>query len=71
MAVEFNKTGFTIRVDTGTNPIDEWMGLHEQLLAVLRIMDASSGITNSEYYLVLMLLQALMPDYDTAIKMTA
>lgn len=68
MAVQFTNTGFTIHFNTRTDPASDWILLHQQLIDVLRIMDASAGISNNEYYLVLQLLQEMMPDEDTLKK---
>ena len=65
MAVQFTPTGFTIHFNTRSHPVPDWVLLHQQLIDVLRIMDASAGISNNEYYLVLQLLQEMMPDEDT------
>ena len=67
--VTFTPSGFTIHFNTRTDPASDWILLHQQLIDVLRIMDASAGISNNEYYLVLQLLQEMMPDEDTLKKL--
>jgi hypothetical protein len=68
--VRFEKDGFTIHVHTGTNPVEEWMNLHDQLLDMIGTVDESSGTAPNDFYRVFMLLQDMMPDYLTAKKMT-
>lgn len=69
MAVEFSPTGFSIHIETNSNPTEEWLLLHQQIIELMRSVDPANGITNSDYYVVLVLLQALMPDWDQAQKL--
>lgn len=66
--VSFTPTGFSISIETNCNPTEQWLLLHEHLLELLRSIDPTNGITSSDYYMVLVLLQALMPDWDLAQK---
>jgi len=70
MAVEFTPTGFSIHIETNSpNPTEDWLLLHQQLIELMRSIDPNNAITNSDYYVVLVLLQALMPDWDQAQKL--
>lgn len=68
MAVEFKPTGFSINIECNGNPTEDWLLLHNQLLEIIRAMDPTNTVTPSDYYMVLVLLQALMPDWDLAQK---
>jgi len=69
MAVEFTPTSFSINIECHSNPTEQWLLLHQQLLEILRSIDPNNAITNSDYYMVLVLIQALMPDFDLAQKL--
>lgn len=69
MAVEFSPTSFSINIECHSDPTELWLLLHQQLIELMRSVDPNNAITNSDYYVVLMLLQALMPDWDQAQKL--
>ena len=68
MAIKFNEQGYSIEVKTGTNPVEDWMETHDDLLDLLASADRELAGTNN-YYHVIDLLRNMMPDYDTALKM--
>ena len=68
MAVEFNDNSFVITVPTGGNPMEDWLGLHEELLEVLSVWDSQSNIMENPCRM-LWLIQNMMPDWETAKKM--
>ena len=66
MAVTFQKDGFTIEVKTGTNPIEEWLETHNELIDVLQCQDSEMLAKN---FHVLELIREMMPDWQTAKRM--
>lgn len=69
MAVTFNETDFTITVPTGINPAEQWLETTDDIIDVLQCTDPdlSGGRKHSK---VLEVLRHMMPDLDTAKKMT-
>jgi hypothetical protein len=65
--VRFNKKGFVIEVDTGGNPIEEWLATHEEMIDVLQSEKEGDVSPIRMHYLEL--LRQMMPDYHTAKKM--
>jgi hypothetical protein len=67
--VKFNNKSFTIQVETGGNPIEDWLKTHEELVDMFQCqnMDLCNG---NMHYNVLELLRSMMPDLETAKKMT-
>lgn len=68
MAVEFKDDRFTITIPTGTNPIEDWLELHNELLTILSMWDSQSNIMENPWR-VLWLLEHMMPEWDVALKM--
>lgn len=66
--VQFDKTGFTVRIDTGFNPVEEWLNTCNGLCDLLQNVNDDNIIPDT-YYSVVYLLQSLLPDYETAKKM--
>lgn len=67
MAVKFHDDSFTIEVKTCTNPIENWLETHDGLINLLQCQD-SEQLSNNFH--VLELIREMMPDYETARKMT-
>ena len=65
--VQFEKASFVIRIDTGTNPVEDWLLLHDELLSLLSSQDKNMMCLNP---CVLGLLRDMMPDYETAKRMS-
>ena len=65
--VRFNETSFTITIDTGGEPVEEWLCLHDELCRLIR--DQHSDLAEAPWT-VLCLLAALTPDLSVAQKMT-
>ena len=64
--VQFTEKNIVITYDAGGSPIDDWLGLFNGLLALMR--------TQSEDFLdanvhVVTLLEQMLPDYDLAKRM--
>lgn len=68
MAVEFRDACFVITVPTGSNPIEGWLGLHEELLYILEVLDVQQNGGEMPWR-TLNLISSMMPDWETAIKM--
>lgn len=66
--VRFNENSFVIEVPVGTDPIETWLETHDQLLALLG--DVDNNLREDNYYYVIELLRQMMPDWETAKKMT-
>ncbi len=67
--LKFDDTGFTIRIETGGNPIEEWLELHQELLNVLSLLDMEQNLMATPYR-TLDLIAEMMPDWETAKRMT-
>ena len=66
MAVKFNKTSFTIEVDTVSAPIEAWLETQSELLDALQSEDDEMHANRIHY---LNLLRCMMPDLETAKRM--
>lgn len=60
--VQFDKTGFTVRIDTVGNPTEDWLELQKELLHILSILDTEQHIMPAPHQ-TLNLLESLMLDY--------
>jgi len=69
MAVTFNKDNFTISIPTVINPAEDWLETTNDLLDVLQCSDPELSGGN-KHVKVLQVLKHMMPDLDTAKKMT-
>ena len=66
----FQKDSFTITIPTGGDPVEDWMDLISEIGSIFSMltpetMNRCDGLCN-----LAVLLQALVPDYDTAQRMT-
>ncbi len=66
--VKFTKNSFIIEITTHTNPTEEWLNLHNEITTVLSLIDEQSN--NPPPSSILYLLESMMPDWETAKKMT-
>lgn len=66
--VRFEDDRFTIEVETGCDPIEDWMGLHEEIVYLVSLIDQDNipagGLCHTSR-----LLCDMMPAWDTARKM--
>jgi len=69
MAVKFEKEGYTISIQTNSNPVEDWMNTYDDLLSLLASVDQNMASPN-KYYHAIVLIRSMMPDFDTTIKMT-
>ncbi len=67
--VTFNKDSFTITIQTGGNPIENWLDLNGQLTQLLSAIDNEEAVRPTPW-MVINLLSDMMPDWETAKKMT-
>lgn len=67
--VQFNPTSYTVTVETGMNPIEDWMELQSEILSVLAALDTKANCMEMPYRL-LSLLRDMQPDIAIAKKMT-
>lgn len=66
--VQFNATSFTVTVETGTNPIEDWLELQGEILGVMAALDTKGNCMEMPYRLI-NLLRDMQPDWATAKKM--
>ena len=66
MGVTFNQVGFTIDVETTTDPIDAWLETQSQLIDVLQSEDMNM---RSERFRYLELLRSMQPNLEVARRM--
>lgn len=64
----FDNSGFTIRIDTVGNPVEDWLDLQQELLSVLSLLDIEDNIMPTPIN-TLNLLIAMLPDWRTACRM--
>jgi exonuclease VII small subunit len=57
-----------IEVETGTNPIEDWLKTQDDIIDLLQSQDMTLDSSNNHYN-ALELLRSMMPDYETAEKM--
>lgn len=69
MMVTFKKDGYVIEVFTRCNPVEDWLELHKSLTDIIRYVD-SERIADDTFYAAVDFIQHLMPDIETAKKMT-
>lgn len=65
----FKEQSFTIEIETGCNPIEDWLDTHDELLDLLACADANMT-TGKVFHRTIELLRQMMPDWETAKKMT-
>ena len=67
--VRFDKDGFTISVKTGGCPVENYLELQSEITYVFSIM-TSANMPDEGLYHLADLLHNMLPDFDTARKMT-
>ena len=65
--VQFEEKSFVVKVDCGTNPIENWQMLHSTLLELVRNVNTDNLPHN--IWIVTDFIAELMPDHKTALKM--
>ncbi len=63
--VRFSDGSFTVEVRTGCDPIDSWLGLHEELTYLLGIVGQDTMPVEGLMHIA-QLLAEMMPEPDTA-----
>lgn len=66
--VQFNETSYTVTIDTGTNPIEDWMELQSEILGVLAVLDTQINCMPMPFR-IMNFLRDMQPDYLIAKKM--
>lgn len=66
--VTFNEKDFTIKVDTGICPVEEWLDTCHDIIDVLRDVDAELR-GEQKYFHLLCLLKEMLPEWEDARKM--
>lgn len=64
--VQFNEKSFTITVECGNNPIEDWLCTYDDIITILQTQDKDML---QKPYNLLELLRQMMPDIPTAKKM--
>lgn len=67
MAIIFNHDSFEIKVKTGHDPVESWLDMQNEMIDVLKSEDEQ---LNRKRPHILELLRNMLPDLDTARKMT-
>lgn len=65
--VQFNENSFSVTIDTDANPVEEWLGLQQEIIEVVSLINTSE---TPMPYRLMGLLRNMQPDYDVALKMT-
>ena len=66
----FQKDSFTITIPTGGDPVEDWMDLISEIGSIFSMLTPETMNRCDGLYNLAVLLQALVPDYDTAQRMT-
>ena len=66
--VRFEKDKLVIEYTSGCNAVEEWIGLQEELVYVFSIMN-SNNVPKDGLWRLANLMEAMVPDFDTATKM--
>lgn len=66
--VRFEEKKFIIEVNTATDPVEDWLLLHQSLTDIIRGVTAER-IVDDTFYAAVDFLHELMPDCETAKKM--
>lgn len=66
--VQFNEKGYTVTINTGTNPIEDWQELQSEILGVLAALDTEANCMPMPFRLI-NLLRDMQPDLQVAKKM--
>lgn len=66
--VRFDKDKLVIEYTAGCNAVEEWIGLQEELVYVFSIMN-SNNVPKDGLWRLANLMEAMVPDFDTAKKM--
>lgn len=66
--VRFEKDKLIIEYSAGCHAVEEWLGLQEELVYVFSIMN-SNNVPKDGLWRLANLMEAMMPDFDTAKKM--
>jgi len=64
--VHFRDNGYTIDINTGANPVEDWIELQKEILTLICVMD------NGSYHLpwrATQFLIELLPDWEDAKRM--
>jgi len=67
--VLFKKDSFTIELNTGSNPVENWMNTRNELIELLQVANPEM-IVGRSFFHVLELIRELDPDYHIARRMT-
>ena len=67
--VRFEKESFIIEIKTGINPAEDYIGLFEGICDIITTGSPDEQNPNNFYY-VINLLRAMMPEWETVKKMT-
>lgn len=65
----FQKDSFTITIPTFGDPVEDWMDLINEIGSIFSMLN-SENMPRHDFCNLGSLLQALVPDYDTAQRMT-
>lgn len=68
--VQFQEHGFSVNIDTHTNPAEDWLDTVGGLIEILENQNQESNSNSNKNYKVLGLLREFMPGLDDAKKMT-
>ncbi|NCB68482.1 MAG: hypothetical protein EOM47_06500 [Bacteroidia bacterium] len=68
--ITFNETSFTVEVHTGCLPVDNYVGTINDIIDVLQASNTDMRGAQNYYYL-LELLRAMIPDEEQAKKLSA
>lgn len=66
--VQFNETSYSVTIETGTNPIEDWLELQGEILGVLAVLDVQATCIQMPFRLI-NLLRDMQPELEVAKKM--
>ena len=65
--VTFKEKSFVIEVECGSNPIEDWLTTHDELISLFQ--SQAADMMNGVSYHALELVRNMMPDLETAKRM--
>lgn len=63
----FQEKSFVVKIECGTNPVENWLLLHSVLLELMRTVTTEN--LPPDIWVVTDFIAELMPDHKTALKM--
>lgn len=67
--IRFDKDRYTIEVYTGSDPVENWLELHKEIVCLISLINQDNMPKDGLCYLS-QLLEDMMPEWEVARRMT-